>query len=105
MGKDQPAEQFPFPVYATQGGGLVKEIAGSGVYRFVTDTGIPGYGIGETMPADWSTFPANRLAREMAKEQADELDCSLVEEYEHLPAAISLMYEELAKQLTLEGRR
>lgn len=56
--------EYPFPVFTTQGGGLVEEVA-SGVYRFVEapPSGM-GLGVGDYMPREWGIVAANRAAVE-----------------------------------------
>lgn len=59
----QVAATFPFPVWGTQGGGLVREEGRSGVYHFVQapDVGMR-LSVGDTMPAEWGIVPANNAA-------------------------------------------
>jgi hypothetical protein len=57
-----------YPVYGTQGGGLVREI--NGTLIFVAKPDCPGLDVGDTMPEQWGIVPANQLARdEMSKEE------------------------------------
>ena len=57
------AATFPFPVWRTQGGGLVSDEHKGGVYRFVE---APELGmnlkVGDPMPAEWGIAPANTAA-------------------------------------------
>ncbi len=55
---------YAFPVWATQGGGLVREAGQSGVCHFV-EAPEPGMNlsVGDTMPSEWSIVPANNAAR------------------------------------------
>ncbi len=54
---------FLFPVWGTQGGGLVREIGKSGVYQFVeAPDASMSLRVGDTMPAEWSIAPANTAA-------------------------------------------
>ncbi len=53
---------FGYPVWVTQGGGLVREIAEK--YYFVEKPDCPGLDVGDEMPGEWGVFPANDLARE-----------------------------------------
>lgn len=55
-------EKYGFPVYATQGGGLVREIDGN--FFFVENPFIEGFGVGDKMPSGWTLIPANKLADE-----------------------------------------
>lgn len=63
-------EKYNYPVYATQGGGLVREVAPN-IYEFVEKPpDFPELGIGDTMPKEWDLAPANEMARqEIDKEQ------------------------------------
>ena len=55
---------FPFPVWGTQGGGLVREAGTSGVYHFVqAPEPDMNLGVGDTMPREWGIAPANTAAR------------------------------------------
>ena len=61
--------EYQFPVWATQGGGLVREVGG--VYIFVKKPpDFPELGVGDEMPEKWDVIPANNLAREeLAREE------------------------------------
>ena len=63
--------RYDFPVYGTQGGGLVREIGGR--YIFVTVPDCDGLAVGDELPEQWSIVPANESARELAL-QADRED-------------------------------
>ena len=52
--------EYKYPVYATQGGGLVRLVGET--YIFVLKPDIPGYDVGDTMPDHWGIGPANKLA-------------------------------------------
>jgi hypothetical protein len=54
---------FRFPVYGTQGGGLVRE-GPNGTYIFVEKPSDPSLNVGDTMPAEWGIIPAKEMARE-----------------------------------------
>lgn len=56
------ANEYPFPIWGTQGGGIVRE-SGSG-YIFVTKPDCPDLDIGDAMPDEWGLIPANDLATE-----------------------------------------
>jgi hypothetical protein len=58
MAQDQ--QNYRYPVWATQGGGLVRE-AGSG-YIFIEKPDCPELDVGDTMPDEWGLIPANDLA-------------------------------------------
>lgn len=58
---------FNYPVWGTQGGGLVRET--DGMYIFVSKPDCPGLDVGDEMPEDWSIVPANRRA--MLEEEMD----------------------------------
>ena len=61
-------EKYPFPVYGTQGGGLVREIEGRMIFVEAPD-GFPELPVGSDMPEMWGMAPANEAAR---KEMRDE---------------------------------
>ena len=63
-GQEQPfdPDTCGFAVFATQGGGLAR-CEGS-LYIFVeAPEGIPEFGIGDTVPAEWGIVPINNEAR------------------------------------------
>jgi hypothetical protein len=56
-------KMYSYSVWATQGGGLVREV-GEGVYIFVEKpTCCSGLDVDDIMPEEWSIIPANDLAR------------------------------------------
>jgi hypothetical protein len=57
------SQTYNFPVYATQGGGLVREVAPNR-YIFVEKPDCSGLSVGDYMPEGWSTIPANALAHQ-----------------------------------------
>lgn len=62
-------EGSDFPIWETQGGGLVNLIAGA--FIFVKAPKCPGLNIGDEMPKEWSKAPANEGARHLEKDWAD----------------------------------
>lgn len=65
------SKTYNFPVFATQGGGLVRE-ASRNPYRYVFVEAPPegmGLGVGDFMPEEWDLIPANRQAREVIDEE------------------------------------
>lgn len=54
--------EYSYPVYGTQGGGLVRQIGAA--YIFIEKPDCPGLDIGDTMPEEWGVIPANEHARE-----------------------------------------
>ena len=58
--------QYKYQVWGTQGGGLVREI--NGIYIFVKKPDCPGLDIGDEMPREWDTAPANNHARAQMEE-------------------------------------
>lgn len=60
--------EYNFPVWGTQGGGLVREVAPN-KYIFVEKPDCPGLDIGDFMPEEWGIIPANRPAREQVREE------------------------------------
>ncbi len=53
---------FNYPVYGTQGGGLVRDVNGTCI--FVEKPDCPGLDVGDEMPKEWGIVPANDLARD-----------------------------------------
>jgi len=53
--------KYPFPVWATQGGGLAREVDGKLI--FITNPDCPGLDVGYDVPEEWGIEPANALAR------------------------------------------
>ncbi len=63
--------QFDYPVWATQGGGLAREV--NGTYIFIEKPpGCPGLGVGDNVPEEWGLAPANERARQKMMEDDDE---------------------------------
>ncbi len=54
--------EYKYPVWGTQGGGLVREAGGT--YIFVEKPNCPGLDVGDEMPEEWGIIPANGLARQ-----------------------------------------
>ena len=52
--------KYDYPVYGTQGGGLVREVGG--IFIFVEKPDCPGLDVGDKMPGEWGIAPANQLA-------------------------------------------
>ncbi len=65
--------EYNFPVYGTQGGGLVEEVAPD-LYVFVVapEAGM-GLGVGDYMPKEWGVAPANQLARDVISNHEGDL--------------------------------
>ena len=65
---------YNFPVYGTQGGGLVREVSKNPFkYIFVEKPDCPGLDVGDFMPEEWDLIPANQEARdEVNGEQFDD---------------------------------
>ena len=59
---------YNFPVYGTQGGGLVREVAPN-LFEFVEKPNCPGLEVGDFMPEEWSIVPANQHAREVLDQE------------------------------------
>ncbi len=70
--------EYSYPVYGTQGGGLVRWI--NGTYIFVEKPDCPGLDIGDEMPEEWAddVAPANEHARQ-AMDDAEEFNRGLDE--------------------------
>ena len=63
-------EGYDYPVWGTQGGGLVKKTR-SGVFVFIeAPTNVANVSVGDEMPRSWGTFPANTSARNYDRDQA-----------------------------------
>ena len=58
---------YKYPVWGTQGGGLVREV--NGTFIFVEKPDCPPLDVGDEMPQEWGTIPANELARQ--KDESD----------------------------------
>ena len=54
--------EYSFPVYGTQGGGLVRWL--NGVYIFVEKPDCPGLDVGDKLPEEWGVVPVNDAARD-----------------------------------------
>ena len=64
---------YNFPVFHTQGGGLVRQTAGDG-YTFVeAPDRCLNLDVGDPMPAEWGLAPANQAASDLM-EQAQHHD-------------------------------
>ncbi len=59
---------YKFPVWGTQGGGLVQEV--NGTYIFVEKPSCPGLNVDDTMPREWDVIPANDLAKKQMLEES-----------------------------------
>lgn len=59
---------YNFPVFGTQGGGLVRQVARN-TYIFVEKPECPGLDIGDYMPEEWGIIAANRQATELIEEE------------------------------------
>jgi hypothetical protein len=70
--------EYDYPVYGTQGGGLVRSVGDQ--YIFVEKPDCPGLDVGNTMPEEWGVIPANEAARREA-----ELDDLFPEREEFFP--------------------
>lgn len=57
---------YNYPVFGTQGGGLVREVSQSPfIHVFVEKPDCSGLDIGDTMPKEWDIVPANQAARDL----------------------------------------
>ena len=58
-------QEYQFPVWGTQGGGIVRE-AGLGRYIFVeAPKDFPNLHEGDTMPEEWGISAGNNLAKDV----------------------------------------
>ena len=53
--------EYKYPVWGTQGGGLVREVNGACI--FVEKPDCAGLDVGDEMPKEWDLIPANHRAR------------------------------------------
>ena len=51
---------YPYPVWGTQGGGLVRRVGKT--YIFVEKPDCPGLDVGDELPEEWGIASANRKA-------------------------------------------
>ena len=56
------AEKYNFPVFATQGGGLVREVGEVCIFVEAPPEGV-GLTVGDIMPKEWGIVAANDAAR------------------------------------------
>ena len=70
--------EYSYPVYGTQGGGLVRWDNDNLTYIFLEKPDCPGFGVGDEMPKGWGVTPANEHARQ-AMNAAEEFNCGLDE--------------------------
>jgi hypothetical protein len=57
---------YKFPVFYTQGGGLVREVSQNPYrYIFIERPDCPGLDVGDPMPEQWDLVPANQEARDL----------------------------------------
>ncbi len=54
--------EYPFAVWGTQGGGLVRLI--NNHYVFVEKPDCPGLDVGDELPREWDIAPANQYAHD-----------------------------------------
>jgi len=59
--------QYNYPVFGTQGGGLVREV--NGTYIFVEKPDCPGLEVGDEMPEEWGIIAANDRAMTQIQEE------------------------------------
>jgi hypothetical protein len=80
---------YNFPVFATQGGGLVREIKTDSGFKYIFVEAPPqgmGLGIGDFMPEQWDLIPANQQARDAINDEQfgeDDLFDRAMREYVH----------------------
>jgi hypothetical protein len=66
------AQEYNFPVYGTQGGGLVRRSGDHYVFVEVPNWG--NFNIGDTMPDEWGIASANQLALSETDPDIDPFD-------------------------------
>jgi hypothetical protein len=79
---------YNFPVFGTQGGGLVREIKTTEGYKyiFVEKPDCPGLDVGDFMPEQWGIIAANQQALDAIDEEQfgdDHLFDQAMAEYLH----------------------
>lgn len=60
-------DEYPFPVYGTQGGGIARYREGSGYTHLEwveVPRHFPDFKVGDLVPEEWGTTPANQLAQQ-----------------------------------------
>ena len=62
---DLSTKRYDYPVYGTQGGGLVRSVGQT--YIFVEKPDCPGLDVGDEMPEEWGVIPANYPMRPGSK--------------------------------------
>ena len=60
-------EKLNYPVWRTQGNGLVRSTGGRVV--FIKPPNCLAFKSGDVMPADWKPAPANEKARELRRQE------------------------------------
>lgn len=62
-------ENFDFPVYYSQSLALVKKVVDGAeeYFEFVEDSPARSFAVGDRMPIDWATAPANKAARDLSE--------------------------------------
>ena len=62
---------YNYPVYSTSKGGIVAELTANPprIYLFIEPPNCSGLHVGDRMPEEWQTFPANQLARDEARRE------------------------------------
>lgn len=98
-------KEYPFPVWATQGGGLVQEVTPN-VFIFVEapPEGF-GLGIGDFMPKEWDYLPANKLAQEALTQEREDLTDEIIEgmSQEAREAQLEHEYDSAMREYTHHG--
>ena len=71
MSSNVPSDlnSLDFGVWATQGGGLARESAGTYVW-YEVPVEFPGFSVGRAIPEEWDVVAVNRIAKEAVR--ADE---------------------------------
>ncbi|MBU0597942.1 hypothetical protein KKF61_03005 [Patescibacteria group bacterium] len=61
---------YDYPVWATQGGGLVREVGGMLIF-VESPPNFPELNVGDEMPAEWGIAAANNHARDQVEFEED----------------------------------
>lgn len=70
--------EYNFPVFGTQGGGLVREV-GPNHYVFVEKPDCPGLDVGDVMPEEWGIAAANNAAVRLIEDEQFDDEMSLID--------------------------
>ena len=65
-----------FPIFSTNGGGLVRQVGKTDTYVFVEEPDpSTNLHVGDTMPEEWGLAPANQAAMDLMEQSQDHGTC------------------------------